>query len=262
MPFGLKNAPGHFQRFMDSILLYKITDDGHYIDDIIFVDICKDKHISKIRNTLKILLENGLIVSPQKCVFFAEEIEFLGHKLAVGGKITPLDSRLAPILNYPVPKTVKQVQSFLGFCNYYRRFLKDFSHHAIHLSNLTRKDRPFNWTSVENNAFQFIKNSFKDCLLFTPDRSLQFVLETDASDYALGAALHQNGKPIAFHSRKFSSSEINYPIYDKELLAIMSALQHWRHLLVSTEIPIVIHTDHKNLVYFKKPQHLNRRQAR
>lgn len=262
MPFGLKNAPGHFQRFMDSILLYKITDDGHYIDDIIFVDVDRDVHISKIRNTLKILLENGLLVSPQKCNFFADKIEFLGHQLEIGGKISPLESRIAPILNYPVPKNVKQIQAFLGFCNYYRRFLKDFSNHATHLSNLTRKDIPFEWTSKENDAFNFLKNSFKDCLLFTPDRTVQFVLETDASDYALGAALHQNGRPIAFYSRKFTSSEINYPIYDKELLAILASLQHWRHLLIATEKPILICSDHKNLVYFKKPQHLNRRQAR
>ena len=262
MPFGLKNAPGHFQRFMNSILLYKVTDDGHYIDDIIFVDACKETHVSKIRQTLKILLENGLIVSPEKCIFFAAQIEFLGHQLTVGGKITPLESRIGPILNYPVPKNVKQIQAFLGFCNYYRRFLKDFSHHAVHLSNLTRKDTSFQWTEVENNAFQFIKNSFKNCLLYIPDRSRQFVVETDASDYAIGAALHQDGKPLAFFSRKFTASEINYPIYDKELLAILSALQHWRHLLVSTSQPIIIHSDHKNLTYFKKPQHLNRRQAR
>ena len=151
---------------------------------------------------------------------------------------------------------------FLGFANYYRRFIKDFSKIAKPLTTLTGNEQ-WIWNSNQLSAFEQIKKRIcSEPVLTIPIDNAPYRLEADASDYASGAVLSQkiNDKwhPIAYMSKAFNETERNYEIYDKEMLAIMHALDEWRQYLMGTSEPFEIWTDHKNLQYFRKPQKLNR----
>jgi hypothetical protein len=179
-----------------------------------------------------------------------------------------VDSKVEAILAFTAPKSVKQLQSFLGICNFYRSFIPNDTEICGPLLKLLKKGSKFSWLDDANRAFHNLKQLFKSgIILRLPNRNEQFHLYCDASNHAIGAALHQyahNGflQPVAFFSRKLTDSEKNYAIYDKELLAIKEPLSHWRHLLISTSKPILIYSDHDNLTYFKSSQKRNQRQAR
>jgi hypothetical protein len=155
----------------------------------------------------------------------------------------------------------------LGFANYYRIFIKDFSQVAAPLTRLIGKDK-FQWNEEAEATFEALKTLFVSApILHHIDFSKAFFMEIDESDFALGAVLLQMGTndklhPIAFHSRKFSTAEINYEIHDKEILEIVDSFQEWRHYLEGASSPIIVYTDHKNLEYFMSTRVLNRRQAR
>lgn len=177
-------------------------------------------------------------------------------------------TKIDTVLNWKTPKNLKDVQRFLGFANFYRRFIRIYSSIAVPLTALTQKDMPFFWTPVANDAFSLLKQAFTTAsVLLHLDFTKPFTLETDASDFVLGAVLSQADTqgvlhPVEFQSRKFSPQEINYEIHDKELLAIIDAFTVWRHYLVGAQHPINVFTDHQNLRYFMTTRTLNRRQAR
>ena len=161
------------------------------------------------------------------------------------------------------------MQSFLGFTNFYRRFIQGFSHLARPLFNLTRKDTDWRWGAEDQSAFNSLKERITTAPILTlPDNSRPFRIEADSSDFATGAVLSQQSKednkwhPVAFISKSLSPVEQNYEIHDKEMLAIMRALEEWRHLVEGAEHRCEIWTDHKNLQYFMTAKKLNRRQAR
>jgi hypothetical protein len=164
--------------------------------------------------------------------------------------------------------SVKNVRQFLGFANFYRKFVEHFADIAKPLNALTRKDLPFKWTAAEQTAFDNLKRKFETApVIQIPDPDAPFVIEADASKHALGAVLKQqdlNGDwhPCGYYSSSLTETERNYTVGDRELMAIIRALDNWRHYLMGSPHPIVIYSDHKNLLYFKKPQKLNRRQAR
>jgi hypothetical protein len=176
--------------------------------------------------------------------------------------------KVAAVQEWKIPTKVKDVQSFLGFANFYRRFIRGFSALAEPLFALTRKDSFFSWTPIAQQAFDTLKKAFTSApVLLHPDPTKPFTVETDASDFAIGAILSQpddNGilHPVAFYSRKFTPPEINYPVYDKELSAIIAAFQEWRPYLAGAQHRVQVITDHKNLLYFTTTRTLNRRQAR
>jgi len=176
-----------------------------------------------------------------------------------------------PILDWPAPTTVKEVQSFLGLANFYRRFLKNFAKIAYPLNKLTRKNVPFVWSKDANDSFEIeiLKRSFISAPILIPaDPNSQYFVETDASNFALRCILSQVSSkdnklhPIAFYSIAFTSAECNYPIYDKELLAIKTTFETWRYYLEGAKKTIKILTDHRNLLYFKKPEQLSQRLIR
>lgn len=178
-------------------------------------------------------------------------------------------SKVEAILKWPTPKTVRDVQSFLGFANFYRRFVRSFASVSKPLTTLTRKDTPFVWSESCEKSFQTLKSHFDSSSIlahYHPER--QIILETDASDYAIAAIISQIDPststlyPISFFSRSMTTAELNYDIYDKELLAIFAAFKEWRHYLEGPELPIEVVTDHKNLEYFATTKLLTRRQAR
>jgi hypothetical protein len=268
MPFGLSNAPAAFQNLMNDILR-DLLDRGviNLLDDVLIYSTPEEDHNAKVRTVLDRLRENKLYAKLEKCEFSVDRVEFLGHILSKDG-ISMCKSKVDAILKWPVPRTVKEVQAFLGLANYYRRFVKGFSKIAQSLTFLLRKDKPWQWGKKQDDAFQTLKTAFTTApVLKQPDLDSAFLMECDASDYALGAVLSQVGEdgkqhPVAFYSRKFLPAEQNYEIHDKELLAIKAALQEWRHLLLGTAEQVTIYSDHKSLEYFLSTKKLTRRQAR
>jgi hypothetical protein len=177
--------------------------------------------------------------------------------------------KVAGVAEWPQPKNKREVQSFLGFANFYRRFIKDFSHHARPLFDLTRNDQKWKWDTSEATAFQKLKEAITSAPVLTiPADNCPFRIKADSSDFATGAVLSQLSSedekwhPVAYLSKSLSETERNYEIHDKEMLAIMRALEEWRHLLEGAADKFEIWTDHKNLEYFMSTKKLNRRQAR
>lgn len=178
-------------------------------------------------------------------------------------------SKLDGVTEWPRPQKVKQVQAFLGFANFYWRFIKDFAKHAKPLTILTQKEQPWIWEDTQEQAFNSLKEAFTSApILKIPDDINPFRLETDASDFATGAVLSQldleddQYHPVAFYSKSLNVHEHNYEIYDKELLAIIRSLEKYRHHLEGHHLPVEIWLDHQNLTYFRNAQKLSRRQAR
>lgn len=268
MPFGLTNAPAVFQHLMNDIFReYLDQFVVVYLDDILIFSPDVVSHTTHVRLVLTKLREHGLYAKLEKCEFHCSSVEFLGYIISPTG-ITMDKRKIAAICDWDAPKRVKDVQSFLGFANFYRRFIKGFSTLAQPLVSLTRKDQPFQWTQREQHAFASLQEAFTTApVLLHPDPRKPFQVETDASDYAIGAVLSQPDAsgafhPVAFYSRKFTAPEINYPIYDKELAAIIAAFEEWRPYLAGAQHRVQVLTDHKNLVYFTTTRTLNRRQAR
>jgi hypothetical protein len=176
--------------------------------------------------------------------------------------------KVAGVAEWPEPTSKREGQSFLGFVNFYRRFIKDFSHHARPLFNLTHKEQKWKWDSPEASAFRKLKELVTSApVLIIPADDQPFRIEADSSDFATGAVLSQlsaeDGKwhPVAFLSKSLSDTKRNYKIHDKEMLAIMRALDEWRHFLEGAPHKVEIWTDHKNLEYFMSAKKLNHWQA-
>jgi hypothetical protein len=175
--------------------------------------------------------------------------------------------KLAGIRDWPSPTTVKQTRSFLGFGNYYRRFISGFAEIARPLHELTKKDKIWNWTNECQTAFETLKECFSTAPVFTmPDTTKPFILETDASKWAIGATLLQKQEdgqlhPCGYLSHALTQTERNWQIYDRELYAVIYALDEWKYLLLGGEHTLTIHCDHKNLTYYQTPQCLTARQA-
>ena len=164
-------------------------------------------------------------------------------------------------MSWPPPKTVNQVRSFLGLAGFYRRFVKDLGSIAAPLNELTRKDVPFVWGDVHQDAFILLKDKLTHApLLQLPDFNKMFELECDASGIGLGGVLLQEGKPVAYFSEKLSGPSLNYSTYDKELYALVRTLETWLHYLWPKEF--VIHSDHESLKHIRNQAKLNRRHAK
>jgi transposase InsO family protein len=270
MFFGLTNSPATFQTMMNDIFQDLIME-GHvcvYLDDILIFTETLAEHRRILRLVLERLRLHRLYLRPEKCEFERTRIEYLGL-IVSQGKVEMDPVKVAGVMDWPVPKNRKEVQAFLGFANFYRRFVEGFSHHARPLFELTKKDSKWSWGEHEQQAFDGLKQRFTSApiLLFAND-DLPYRLEADSSDVATGAVLSQKSPeddkwhPIAFYSKSLTAVERNYEIHDKEMLAIVRALEEWRHFLEGSRHRIEIWTDHKNLEYFRTAKKLNRRQAR
>jgi hypothetical protein len=263
MTFGLCNAPATFQTFMNHIF-QDMVDEGHvvvYLDDIlIFTDnlTLLDKLTHEV---LSCLDKFDLYLKPEKCSFAQTTIDYLGLVISEG-QITMDPAKVKGITEWPTPTTVKQVQAFLGFCNFYRCFIHNYSTMARPLFDLTKKESSFLWGAAQEAAFRTLIHAFTTApVLALPDHSKPFRLITDASDFATGAILEQpdalnRWHPVAFHSKSLQPAERNYEIHDKELLAIVRALEIFRHYLEGRDDTTEIWTDHGNLVYFFTKQKL------
>ena len=267
MPFGLTNGPASFQRLInDKFLDYLDEFVTIYIDDLLIYSATLEEHQIHVRKVLERLREIGIEADIKKCEFHQRSTKFLGFIVSDEGiKVDP--EKIEAITDWKEPTTVKGVQSFLGFCNFYRRFIKNYSRIARPLTNLTRKDKPFIFDKCCQEAFQ----KLKDCLTAAPvlshyQRDSPTRVETDASDGVVAAVLSQLRlgvwHPIAYFSKTMAAAECNYAIHDKELLAIVRALEHWRAELegLNHDQKFEILTDHRALEYFMSTKKLSSRQ--
>jgi len=238
-----------------------------YLDDILIYSDDITQHRKHIKEVLKRLQKAGLYTKAEKYEFHSDSVEYLGYVLSPSG-LTMSNAKVKTIQEWPEPKKVKDIQSFLGFANFYRCFIFNYSDIVIPLTCLTRKDTPWNFDEGCKKAFNTLKQAFTSAPILTHwVPNAQLVVETDASDYVLTAILFIMTKdneihPIAFYSRMFSAPELNYDVHNKELLAIFEAFKMWRHYLEGSASAIDIVTDHKNLEYFSTTKILTRRQAR
>ncbi|KAK1918625.1 hypothetical protein P3342_001674 [Pyrenophora teres f. teres] len=264
----MANSPSTFQRYINWTLREYLDEFcSAYLDDVlIYTDGSLRQHQDHVRKVLSKLQSAGLHVDIKKCEFEVKSTKYLGFIIDAGKGISMDPDKVKAIKEWEAPKTVKGVRSFLGFANFYRKFIRDFVKIATPLTRLTG-DVSFTWGKDEQAAFDKLKEIFvMEPILATFDSERDTVLECDSSGYATGGVLSQYDeegilRPCAYFSRKNNAHECNYEIHDKELLAVVRCLEEWDAELRSVKSFKVI-TDHKNLEYFMKPKMLSERQIR
>ncbi|SGZ27897.1 BQ5605_C026g10216 [Microbotryum silenes-dioicae] len=238
MPFGLTNAPAAFQHLMNSIFRDLLDVSVLvYLDDILIFSGDECQHTRHVQEVLQRLINNKLYCNPKKCEFNRASTEYLGFIISLSG-VSMSQDKVKAITSWPTPTSLKELQQFLGFCNFYRRFIKGYSRQIFTSGAILCHFNPL----------------------------LPSIIETDASDFAISGILSQvtdgHLRPVAFMSRKMLPAEQNYEIHDKELLAIVECIKIWRHYLEGSQHPFKIYTDHAALQYFQTKRVLTRRQAR
>ncbi|SOV06304.1 uncharacterized protein UDID_19619 [Ustilago sp. UG-2017a] len=271
MPFGLTNAPASFQHLMND--MFKDMLDRSliiYLDDLLICSSTLKQHQEHVLAVLARLRQAGLYAKAEKCQFSTSQTEFLGFVVSDQG-VAMDPSKTEVITNWPVPKLVHDVQVFLGFCNFYRKFIPQYSQTAYPLTQLLHKEAqsaPFAWHNDAQHAFEQLRSAFgTDTILRHFDPTRPIIVETDASDFAVAAVLSQSfdqgaRHPITFFSKKLDPAQLNYPIFDKEMFAIVAAFKHWRQYLEGAKFQVQVLTDHRSLKYFTTTKQLNHRQAR
>jgi len=269
MYFGLTNSPATFQTMMNDLFrdLINQGDTATFIDDILVATEMEERHDELVEEVLKRLEENDLFMKPEKYKWKVREVEFLG--VVIGPKGVEIQKeKIEEVLNWPVPRNIKEVQKFLDLANYYRKFIKDFTRIATPLYVLVRKEQKWKWEKEQEEVFERLKAVFTtEPVLAILDINKEMRVEADASDYATGGVLstkYEDGKwrPVAFISKSLNTIEWNYEIHNKEMLAVIRCLEAWRYYLEGVKLEFEIWTDHKNLQYFMTSQKLNCRQAR
>jgi len=255
MPFGLCNAGATFQRLMD-IVMSGLTYDIclTYLDDVIVFGSTIQEQFSRLRQVLERLQKAGLKLKPSKCSLLVKSVSFLGHTVSEGAIGVDYE-KIRHVVEWPVPRTLRETRGFLGLCGYYRRFVKDFGRIAAPLHALSEKNRRFSWTEECQTAFETLKQALTSPpVLSMPNQDDKFVLDCDASQCAIGAVLSQiqDGveKPVAYASKKLSKSERNYCVTKKELLAVVFFVKYFRHYLLGPRF--LIRTDHAALQWLHR----------
>ena len=266
MPFGLKSAPITFQRLMNTLFAPLMGKHVYaYLDDLIVFSKNVAEHITSLDLVMQKLRTAGLKVKLSKCSFLKQSITFLGHVVDRDGIHTMRD-KVKAVQEFPTPKSVENVRSFLGLCGYYRCFVKGFASIASPLNTLLRKDVPFHWGAAQEKSFDALKMALTNApILVFPDYNKPFVIYTDASALGLGAVLmqdDQNGRHrvIAYASRTLNKAEGNYSVTHQEALAIVWALKTFRDVIYG--YPITCYTDHVAVTHLFKGRNLSGRLAR
>ena len=238
MFFGLTNSPATFQAIMNKLLrdLTNIGKVAVFIDDVIVGTKTEERHDELVAEVIKRLEENDLYVKPEKCKYKVREVEFLGVVIGPEG-IKMEKEKIKGVLEWLMPKCVKGVQKFLGLANYYRWFIEGFAMVARPLHDMVKKDKRWEWTEKQEEAFKELKKRFtEELVLAALDIDKKIRMEVNASDYVMGGVLSMEcedrlWRPVVFLSKSLNETERNYEIYDKEMLAIIRGLEVWRHLL-------------------------------
>src|SRR5258705_224351 len=275
MQFGTTNAPADFQGYINNVIREALDDFASaYLDNVLIYSDSEEEHVGHVKWIMQRLLEAGLYLKPEKCEFHKETVRYLGLIISTKG-ISMDEDKVETVRNWSKEKKTEngrlnnlfEVQQFLGFCNYYRRFIPKYSEKAEPLTRLTKKDEPFMWGSEQQLAFEMMVTAFTTApALRHFDHEREVIIETDASDYVSAGVLSQRDDegvlhPVAYYSKKHSPAECNYDIYEKELMAIIKALEEWRPECEGAAYPVQLITDHKNLESFMTTKLLNPRQA-
>jgi len=239
-----------------------------YLDNILIFGTCLKEHRQLVKEVLKRLQFNDLYTKVEKCFFKQSNIKYLGIIISEN-KVQMDEEKLLGVLEWPVPTKVKQVQAFLGFANFYHRFIENFAKISKPLSGLTKKDSTWTWGKEQQNAFEVLKKAFTTApVLRILNDEDPFKLSTNVSDFAIGAVLSQKDMQtnlwhlVAFFYKSLDVHERNYKIYDKELLAVIQGLEEYRYYLEGHPYKVEIWSDYQNLIFFRTVQKLTRRQAR
>ena len=248
MAFGLKNSPATFQRCISKAIgenKFSLA----YLDDIIIFSATVEEHLTHIELILKCLARHNLNAKIKKCEFFKTSLTFLGHIVSRDG-ISVCPDKVTAVKEFPVPISMKELRSFLGLANYYRRFIKDYSKITCVLTRLLQKNVEYKWTAECQSAFDELKERLTQApVLAFADYSLQFILTTDASDSGIGGVLSQCfdnvEKPVMFLSRTLNQHEKNYATTHKECLAIVWCIKQCEHYLMANTF--IVRTDHNAL---------------
>lgn len=241
MPFGLANAPSSFERLMENVLRGLQWEECLlYLDDIIIPAATVPESLKRMENVFQRLQDAGLKLKPSKCIFFQKSVKFLGHIVSASGVQTNPEKTEA-VQNWPRPKKQRHVRSFLGLCSYYRRFVVQYAEIARPLHKLCEKNVVFEWNDECENSFNKLKKALvSPPILAYPQLGIQFILDTDASDKAVGAVLSQNQddkeRVIAYMSKSMNKHEQNYCVTRKELLAVICALRKFHSYLYGQTI--------------------------
>lgn len=252
MPFGLKNAPSTFQRVMNNVLRgYQNEICLVYLDDIIIFSTSLQEHVQRLKLIFERIRQSKLKIQLDKSEFLHKEVAYLGHKITRDG-VMPNPDKVEAVKNFPVPRTQKEIKSFLGLAGYYRKFIKDFAKITKPLTSCLKKNSKIEHTPSFMQSFNHLKTLLINApILKYPDFTKPFVLTTDASNVALGAVLSQgtppNDQPIAYASRTLNDTEQKYSTIEKELLAIVWSCKYFRPYLFGRKFKI--YTDHRPLVW-------------
>ena len=275
MYFGLRNSPSTFQSMMNG-LFAKVQDYFQpkgmeiviYMDDILVATrTSMEDHHDTVHCVLWLLKYHDLYLKPSKCTWEQEEVDYLGLIIGKGNLRMDL-AKVKVVTEWPTLKKLKDVRSFLGFCNFYRPFIEKFSQKAGPLHLLTKKEQKWQWGKEQAEAMELLKETMtKEPVLGQLDEEEPFEVEVDASGFAIGAVLLQRGKdkkrhPIAYYLATLTATERNYDVYDRELLAIVKTLRNWQMWLAGAKHQIKIFSDHMNLQYWKDLRKISRRIAR
>ena len=264
LTFGLTNAPATFQAEMNKIFSKQLNKFVLvYLDDILIYSKTLDEHLKHMRIALQVLREAKLFAKLSKCEFCLPEVAFLGHLVGRDGiKVDP--KKIKAVMDYPRPRTVTEVRAFLGLCNYFRKFVRGYSHVAHPLIDLTTKDKTLStWSAVHDSSFAQLKKALTEApVLQIADFSKPFTIVSDASIIGTGAVLLQDNMPIAYCSAKLTKAERNYFTTEQELLGVIHALTEFRCYVEGGKHPVTIVTDHNPNTFLKSQVTLSRRQAR
>lgn len=251
LPFGLINAPSVFERLMERLMAgLTFISLLIYLDDIIVYSKTFESHLENLREVFQRLREANLKLNPKKCCLFRTEVSFLGHRVSADGIATD-PAKIQAIQDWPRPRNVKEVRQFVGLASYYRKFLYQFAQICTPLHKLTEHNTPFSWTPDCERAFETIKTLLTTApvLSYPRPEGETFILDTDASNVAVGAVLHQlqNGeeKVIGYYSKCLNKSERKYCTTRKELVAIVKAVKHFHYYIYGQSI--IIRSDHGSL---------------
>ncbi|XP_054762005.2 uncharacterized protein LOC129268475 [Lytechinus pictus] len=265
MPFGLVNAPASFSRMMRR-LLKGLDGAVNYIDDILIHSTMWDQHLATLTELLSRLRAAKLTARPSKCFVGQSKVEFLGHVIE-DGTVSPRPEKLKAIQEISRPQTKRELRSFLGMTNYYRKFIPNYSAISARLTDRTRKDEPnqIRWETNQEHAFKTLKDKLTNPpILHLPDLSTDFILRTDASNVGIGAVLLQTHEeerfPVAYASRKLLRREQAYSTIERECLAIIWAVRKFEPYLYGRQF--VLETDHQPLTYMNSVNQANGRLMR
>ena len=265
LSFGLTNAVSMFMRLQDRILrgmnfLVCLC----FLDDILVYGRSFEEHAQRLEMVIERMSRAGLKFNPDKCSLFQRKVKFLGYEVSSAG-VNPDPGKVAAIVEWPVPRDIKEVRGWLGMIGYYRRWIRDFAKRARPLFDLLKKDAIFRWERAQQSAFEDMKN----CLVTAPILGLpmdegKYTLDVDSSGFAVGAVLSQQQgdelKVLAYASRTLVGAEVRYDTHSKETLAAMFGLKQFKHYLLGRSFDL--RTDNAALTYLLKSKEVTGRQAR